>query len=749
MDMAFGEGTSSGSDSPRVARQLAELSLIYNIGRSLSATLDLDALLGRVVEAAVSITQADEGLLLLPDHETGELTIRAAKNLDDKLVRSLRLPAQDSLAGQVMQNGKAILVNNDRGWEKIKTEYLVRSLVYVPLIAKGDAVGVLGVDNKTKPDIFTQHDQEMLTALASYAAIAIENAQLYEDAITRARELALLAETASAVSSTLDLKHVLTTITRQIAHGLVVDWCGITLWDATRKKARPLAEYRATVWERPEGPSYRLSDYPRLARLLHGGKPFAVSVGEDDQPSLMKPGAQYLLALPLKIGGNVIGVAATYRNAPSVRTFEAKDIAGTEVALQKIAPLVLRRAMMPTWRDEALDAADGILQASNSDWCTVLLWDKENNAIREVVAYGNNESALQHQEQGADETYRMAEYAILRQVIEEQHPLIIRRDDPGLASTRRAMLDASGAQGLLLIPLIFKGKSTGVLQLGHMSRDRDFSNRELKLASALANQAAIAIENARLFGDLEQSLLDLHDAQSQLVQAARLSALGELAAAVAHQIKNPLTTIMGDAEMLMEDLSPDQSAHESAKAILRAGKRAKTVVDRLLNMARHDGDLVHLDVNETIGATLALISSQLQANGNLLEVQLTRNLPLIDGWPGQLEDVWLNLLLNSRDALMESGPGTISITSGLTPAGDTIEVNVRDSGSGIPQEHIPRVFDPFYTTKPPGKGTGLGMYICRQIVEQHKGDIRVSSEAGRGTHITVTLPVSVDEISKE
>jgi two-component system NtrC family sensor kinase len=163
----------------RVAVQrLKELETLTNIGRSVTAVLDLDQALTKVVEAAVTITGAEEGSLLLLDEQTNELTMRASKNFEDSFVRTFRLRSQDSLAGYVIRTGEAVLLDQNSP-QKIKTAYLVHSLVYVPLKVRDRVIGVLGVDNRRAGRAFTRHEQRLLQALGDYAAIAIDNANLY------------------------------------------------------------------------------------------------------------------------------------------------------------------------------------------------------------------------------------------------------------------------------------------------------------------------------------------------------------------------------------------------------------------------------------------------------------------------------------------------------------------------------------------------------------------------------------------
>lgn len=183
----------------RLERQLQEMSTLYAIGRSVISQLDLEVVLTRVVEAAVFLARAEEGFLLLVEEESGDLILRAAKNLDDGTVRELRMRVEDSLAGEVVRTGKPIVIGE--GPSKVVTGYLVNALAYIPVHAPDRRViGMLGVTNRQATRTFTDHDVQLLSTLADYAAIALENARLYEEAETERRKLeAVLQETAEGV----------------------------------------------------------------------------------------------------------------------------------------------------------------------------------------------------------------------------------------------------------------------------------------------------------------------------------------------------------------------------------------------------------------------------------------------------------------------------------------------------------------------------------------------------------------------
>lgn len=164
----------------QLQRRAQELNVLYGVGKSVASSLDLEEVLHRVVEAAVYVVGAEEGSLMLLDEAQGELYIRASKNLDSK-AKSVRKPVTDSLAGKVLQTKRAIAIGNDSQWKRTHTALLVKSLIYVPLILQNKPIGVLGVTNRIKETSFDSNDTRALSALAGYATIAINNANIYSE----------------------------------------------------------------------------------------------------------------------------------------------------------------------------------------------------------------------------------------------------------------------------------------------------------------------------------------------------------------------------------------------------------------------------------------------------------------------------------------------------------------------------------------------------------------------------------------
>ncbi len=239
---------------------------------------------------------------------------------------------------------------------------------------------------------------------------------------------------------------------------------------------------------------------------------------------------------------------------------------------------------------------------------------------------------------------------------------------------------------------------------------------------------------------LEQDVTEKRRLEATLAQSEKLAAVGQLAAGIAHEINNPLTVIVANAQLLQRELPDDDDKQELVDLIARAADRATQVVRNLLDLARKEQyDFTLIDVNETIRKSLKLLQHEFLARSVHLDVELANDMPQVMASQDHLQGVWINLMTNALDAL-ESDPKEIRIGTRLQ--GNEVRITISDSGQGIPPERLSRIFEPFYTTKAPGRGTGLGLSLCHRIIKQHGGRILVDSQMGVGTQFTVILPVS-------
>ncbi|MGD0584854.1 MAG: ATP-binding protein [Oryzomonas sp.] len=234
----------------------------------------------------------------------------------------------------------------------------------------------------------------------------------------------------------------------------------------------------------------------------------------------------------------------------------------------------------------------------------------------------------------------------------------------------------------------------------------------------------------------------------QLMQAEKLSSIGVLAAGVAHEINNPLSSVAGYAEALLrrfrdeESLVSDPRLEDFPKylqVIIRESYRCKGIIDCLLTFSRKsDGSLGSVDINQILEELLELVRHKSRYDKIDIRTDLHADLPLVTGDPSGLRQVFMNLVMNAHQAI--KGSGLVEITTRLTDA-DTVSVLIRDSGCGIPKAAIDQIWDPFFTTKEIGEGLGLGLAVTYNIVKRHGGEISVESKVGKGTTFTVRIPV--------
>jgi len=231
--------------------------------------------------------------------------------------------------------------------------------------------------------------------------------------------------------------------------------------------------------------------------------------------------------------------------------------------------------------------------------------------------------------------------------------------------------------------------------------------------------------------------------ESRLVQAGKVAALGQLSAGIAHELKQPLTGILGFAEDALEETKDNEAATESINVITREAERMRKIVDGIRKFSRSSGtEKNDIDIDGIIEDALLLLSKQLANNNIVLKRTLGEDLPQVHGNASQLQQVFVNMTSNAKDALEEQGGGDLTVKSELSQDGKYVEVSFQDTGCGMPQEVIEKLSEPFFTTKGADKGTGLGTSISFTIIKEHGGNIDIKSVVGTGTTITISIPIT-------
>ena len=367
---------------------------------------------------------------------------------------------------------------------------------------------------------------------------------------------------------------------------------------------------------------------------------------------------------------------------------------------------------------------------------------------------------------------RESEYA--RNVIESITDGIIGIDRDGIIRTwNRAMVERNGipeaevlgANLWTTFPAFEReGLRTAVEQLlDGTQREVDlryFEHESLRRGRVVLNIRGSAVRGAT--EGISGAVLAIEDVTErvaltqELQQAEKLAVIGQLAAGIAHQIGTPLNVISGSAEYLMMEWGTEKPRPAELQIIVAQTDRITKLIQQLLNFARPARiELAPLSLNDLMGEVLGLVEHQVAKERIVIQTDFQRDLPAIHGDLNQLEQAVLNIMINAWHAMPEGG--VLTLRTRATAAGDRprrpgraarpgVEAIISDTGTGIAPEHMPRIFDPFFSTKGVGKGTGLGLAISRRIVEDHRGSIEVVTEVGRGTTFTIWLPAGEQTI---
>jgi PAS domain S-box-containing protein len=323
-------------------------------------------------------------------------------------------------------------------------------------------------------------------------------------------------------------------------------------------------------------------------------------------------------------------------------------------------------------------------------------------------------------------------------------------NDPRLIPLHRERYRQAGIRAFLGVPVKVDERVVGVLTI-RISREGGFSSDDVEIARAFAAQAAIALENSRLYEETQSALRQLSQTKDQLVQSQKMEAIGQLAGGVAHDFNNLLTVIIGRSQLFLARAAAGDPGRRDVEMVNRAAERAAGLTRQLLAFSRKQVLKPEpLDLNALVGGLAPMLRRLIGEHIDLV-IAPGGDLGQVMADPGQIEQVVMNLVVNARDAMPDGGALKVQTEhaalvetrehlEGRIPPGDYVAVRVQDAGSGMDSATLAKIFEPFFTTKEPGKGTGLGLSTVYGIVHQSGGHIGVDSAPGRGTTFTIYLP---------
>ncbi len=656
------------------------------------------------------------------------------------------------------QGGRAVWSSDPQQDERFDRQWVGQlpphSVLLAPTRVRGKSVGALMLVWWSDGRQFPPAEVRLLEGVAAQVGLALENAELARQREVRLKETLTLLEVSRALSSTLDLDTLLRHFMRQITQAIGADVVGVWMLDEDGEHLVPAAGYHVPPQWLPGLQSLRISviKHPFYAEAAQARRAvFAPDVTSDPRiPRMLLEVAPHRsqLFVPILAKERLIaGFIAVWLERP--REFSADELALMEaIANQAGVGLENARLFEQNRRQveelsvlhELARAVTGQLERQALlealrlqlprvlpvDEVAVLLVDDKTRRIETALRVEDGRVAP------GTGLHAPGTVGLAAVVLETGQPLST--DDYEAECARRALAsaDAGRPPHWVGVPLLAGQSVLGVLTLSR--RERPFTEVEIRLASSIADLAALALASARLYAERTRAYGELTAAQDHLVRTEKLRALGEMASGVAHDFNNLLAAILGRTQLLLRRVE-DTRLRQWLQVIERSALDGAQTVRRLQEFARvrRDQPLVPVDLNEVVRDAVEMTQSRWHEDclrrGVVIDVR-TRlgEISLVAGDPAELREAMTNLILNAVDA-MPTG-GVLTFTSSL--ADGQVEVTVSDSGIGIPEAIRDSIFDPFFTTKGP-QGTGLGLSMTYGILSRHQAQITVESEEGKGS----------------
>ncbi len=719
------------------------LELLAQLGRSTTATLELDELLHRTVQLIRKAFRYEGVSILLVE---GEFVVLRASTFAEPELGEGRLRLRigtEGVTGWVAAHGAPVLspdVSKDSRFVASK-DRKTESEVAVPIRLKDKVIGVLDAQSNVREG-FTQEDVFTLQTVSDQLAIAIENARLYEAARQE------LAERERAERVLRESEEKFRNLAEQSPNMIFINSHGRLVY--VNRQCEPVTGYTREELYDPEfdileliAPEHRevvIASYRRHA------------AGQDVKP--------YEYALWTKTGKKIHVILTSKLITYDGRTAMlgiATDISTrkrTERFLETLntASLAMERALSPEQIFEI--AGDELKRLGLS--AVILLADDERKTLRTVyVSYDTEAKERVERLTGIridDLSLSVAEEHALKRVIDARETIYMSDHVPiwsglprRLERSMRRGCEILGFSRSVACPLWIESEVFGLLFV----ESPDLSEEDAPALTAFANQMAAAWRKTRLLQDLQTSLEELEETQAQLLQSQKMEAIGRLAGGVAHDFNNLLTVISGYTDVLLSKVGATESMRKELVEIESAAKRAARLTSQLLNFSRRPVlEPEILDLNQVIEAMEEMLRRLI---GEHIELTLAMNASpcRVEADRGQIEQALLNMAVNARDAMPDGGTLVIGTANHVVDplhsgpdieASSYVKLSVGDTGHGMDEDTRTKIFEPFYTTKEIGKGTGLGLFMVYGTVKQIGGSIHVESKPFGGTTLTILLP---------
>ncbi len=808
------------------------LTRILSISAQMNETHDAELLLNYVMDQVIELSGAERGFLVLLD-ELGRMDFRVARGMAEDEIERAKAQISYTVLGSVAQSKAPVLLQDATtderfGRQSSVLELNLRSVLCVPLISSSELIGMIYTDNRSVSGRFSQADVDLMSIFANQAAIAIENTRLYEETVRANRELeawaqtleqrvaertaeleeanaslsrrAVQLETSSQVgrqiTSILDLDDLLNQVVNLIQARFGYYFVSVWLLNE-RGDAITLHAGTGQVGEYYRGQRYqiKLDDQSIITQVWAKGTYHLVDDVQADPHYVRSealPDARSELALPFRVGDRIIGALDILSNRPA--DFGPED----RMVLQTLADqitIAIRNAQLYKGEQhrrqlaESLEQAGRVLSSSlDSREVPGLILEqlaavvpyqrgsvmlRQGNAVRVIAQRG-----FPKRENSVDLRVPVREGDVFNQVVSARRPVIVDdvTQEPGWQQVDWLPLNRSW----LGVPLISQNEVIGMISLTR-SEANGFSSDDAQSVVAFANQAAIALENARLYDEItefnerleqmvDQRTEELNRAYRTLERLDRTKS--DFIGVAAHELRTPLTVIKGYTQVLETNpnIKQDQDAKDVLDGILAGTERLHTIVNSMLDVTKIDSETLTLceepvQIQDVIQRVRQKFESALRERRLTFTTDRLNQLPFVEADPDLLFKIFYHLIANAIKYTPDGGHISVTGTEISHGDGTEIELVVSDTGIGIDPEHHELIFEKFYQTgevtlhssgqtKFKGGGSGLGLAIVRGIVRAHGGQVWVESpghdeQACPGSHFHVRMPVKTCQIFQQ
>lgn len=684
-------------------RRSEEQAMLFEAMTMVTSDLALETVLDAVSRQVAEALKAD--ICLISDWQEPENQLRIMQCYVSPLAKrpapnQCSLPTLPLYASILASQTSTLLKLDDpatpaEGLTRLE-ELKVQVLLIIPLIYRRQTIGLVEIGRAAVTEPLTRNELRLAEMMTAQAAVVIEHARLYDEAMRRLAEAKVLQEVMVAAASSLNFDLVLSGTIEALHRTLGIERLGFFL---PTPEGDAVVPHPATIGFNWEGDQVRIPiDGSAAGWVIRHSKPLLIPdvVQSADYYELV-PGTQAEMCVPVLLKGQVAAVLQA--ESSRLNAFDSDDVqffmaiaAELAIALENAALFEEIRAAEANYRNLFNNANDFILTL-DGNFCII----------------SANKMALK------STGYRLDE-VIGAQVSQFIHPKHFSK----LYEVLKERLNLPKPGHTFELPILSKRGDEILLEINFQIR------REGRRLASIHCIGRDITERRRL--------------EKQLQQTEKLSAVGKLVAGVAHELNNPLSSIIGYSSMLLKSGFPREH-REDLEVIFRQAQRARTIVRDLLTFARKfDLDTKPTDVNDIINQSLSAVKPQLQNHGIQVITALDFSLPQTMADPHQLEQVFANLIGNAIHALAKvPGPRRLTIESRRVDR--TIHLSFTDNGPGIPPQIINRIFDPFFSTKTVGEGTGLGLSICFGIISEHKGQIQAENHPEGGAIFRIELPV--------